>query len=239
MSPDPASDPALARTRLAAVAALAAVSVHSGRSRLAAVRTALELLQARMEGDLTDEQRASFLAQFDLYLGEFNLGVELLRCHQGEIEAIGVRGAAGEAMEQMRPGAERAGIALAFHDQGAPEKVRADANLLRTALLNLLRNALEALQASPPADAPPRILVRFAAAGPRTRIEIEDNGPGVAPTLREKLFHDFVTDKPGKPGVGLSICRDALLVMGGTASHAVPASGRGALFRLELDSWVG
>jgi len=238
MSPDPASDPALARTRLAAVAALASLAVHSGRSRLAAVRTALELLQARLEGDLTDEQRASFLGQLDLFLGEFNLGAELLRCHEGAIEAIGVRGAAGEAMEQMRPSAERAGVALEFEDLGAPAKVRADANLLRVALLNLLRNALEALQAEPPAGAPPRILVRIAAAGRRTRIEIEDNGPGVAPAIRAKLFRDFVTDRPGKPGVGLSICRDALAVMGGEASHAVPASGRGALFRLELDSWA-
>ncbi|HVW21069.1 MAG TPA: sensor histidine kinase [Opitutaceae bacterium] len=237
MTPDPASDPALARTRLAATAALASLAVHSGRSRLAAVRTALELLQARMEGDLSDEQRSSFLGQLDLFLNEFNLGAELLRCHQGEIEAVGVRGAAGEAMEQMRPGAARAGVALDFQDQGAPEKVRADAGLLRVALLNLLRNALEALQDGPPER--PRIVVRVAAAGTRARIEVEDNGPGVAPALREKLFRDYVTDRPGKPGVGLSICRDALAVMGGTVAHALPASGRGALFRLELDSWAG
>jgi signal transduction histidine kinase len=236
MTPDPESDPAFARQRLASVAAVSSLIIHGGRNRLSVARTALELLQARMEGGLNDEQRASFLQQLDLFLGEFNLGAEMVRCHEGRIEPVFVRETATEALEIVRPFAERAGIALEAAYQDGPDKVRADRGLLRVSLLNLLRNAVQALEDSPPGDGA-RIRLRIAAAGPRCRIEAEDNGPGVPAALHDRLFKEFATGRRGSAGLGLSLCRDAMTVMGGSISYLTPRGERGARFRVELDYW--
>ena len=238
MTSDPAADPASARQRLAAVAAMSALVVHSGRNRLTVARTALELLQARMEADLTDEQRASFLQQLDLFLHEFNLGAELVRCHASTPEAVSIRQAATDALETMRASAQRAGVALTSEYSDGPDRVKAAPGLVRVTLLNVLRNAIEALAGSPPADgAPARIHLRVAAAGPRCQLEVADNGPGVPEEIRDRLFRDFVTGKSGSAGLGLSFCRDAMTVMGGSIAHLTPRGKPGARFRLEFDLW--
>jgi C4-dicarboxylate-specific signal transduction histidine kinase len=238
MKSDTASDPAFARQRIAAVAAMSALLVHSGRNRLASVRMALELVQARMEAGLTDEQRASSLHQLDLFLDDFNLGTEMLRCHEGSLEAISVRQVATEAMETVRPRARKAGIALKPSYAKGLDDVKGDCSLLRVALLNVLRNAIEALQDSPPGGgAVPLIRLRAAASGRRCHLEIEDNGPGVPDAVYGGLFKDFVTGRTESAGLGLSICRDAMIVMGGSISYLTPRGERGARFRLELDFW--
>jgi two-component system C4-dicarboxylate transport sensor histidine kinase DctB len=238
MTADPAADPACARQRLAAVAAVSALIVHSGRNRLTMARTALELLQIRREGDLNDEQRASFLQQLDLFLDEFNLGVDLLRCHDAALGPVAIRAVAAEALDTIRPLAVRAGIALEFAPADGPDVVRADRNLLRVALLNLLRNAVEALVESPPAGGgAARIRLRTALAGARAQLEVEDNGPGLPAKVHDRLFQDFVTGRPGGAGLGLSLCRDAMLVMDGTIAYLTPRGAAGGRFRLELGRW--
>lgn len=227
---DPANDPTLARQRLAAVAAVASLITHSGRNRLSVVRAALELLQARMEDALDDEQRGAFLAQLDLFLGEFNQGVDLVRCHAGPIETIGAREAATEALELVRARAERAGVRLEAVYQDCNDDVRADRGLLRVALLNLLRNGLEALVDTPA----PRLALRLAAAGGRYHLQVEDNGPGVPAELFDRLFRDFVTSRRGATGLGLSLCRDAMTAMGGAITYQSARGAPGAVFRLDL-----
>lgn len=235
MTPDPSSDPALARRRLAAVASVASLVVHSGRNRLAVARAGLELLKERMEGNLNDEARACFLRELDLFLAEFNLGADLLRCHDGPIEAVSALEAAYGAVEAVRPRAEAAGIALELEAAENLPPVRADRGLLRVVLLNLLRNAVEAIEESPGrARREGRIRLRLEAAGPRCRIEVEDDGPGVPPDLRRSLFRDYVTGRRGAAGLGLCLCRDAAALMGGTIAH-LERAGPGAAFRLELD----
>lgn len=229
-SPDPLTDPAFARQRLAAVAAVSSVVTHSGRNRLAVARAALELLQARMEGDLTDEQRASFLHQLDLFLREFNLGVDALRCHEPEIGRVDVREVAVEATEAVRSQAEPAGVALQLEFAEAAADALADRGLVRLVLLNLLRNALEALPGTPA----PRVRVRGGPAEKRYRLEVEDNGPGIAPEVRSRLFREFATTRRGAAGLGLSLCRDAMSVMGGSIAWLGPRGTPGAIFRLEL-----
>ncbi|MGH7995946.1 MAG: sensor histidine kinase [Opitutaceae bacterium] len=227
---DASSNPAFARQRLAAVAAVSSLITHSGRNRLSVVRAALELLEARLEGDLTDEQRASFLRQIDLFLGEFNLGTEMFRCHEGEVESVSARDVATEALETLRPHAEAAGVALEAAYQDDHDDVRADRLLLRMALLNLLRNSLEAARGAPS----PRIRLRAEPAGERYHLLVEDNGPGVPADIHDRLFKDFVTGRRGTTGLGLTLCRDAMTVMGGSIGLLTAKGEPGAVFRVEL-----
>src|SRR5262249_7774918 len=95
-------------------------------------------------------------------------------------------------------------------------------------MLNLLLNA---------ADAAPRgrVTVRAApAAEGRVRIEVEDDGAGVAPEVRDKLFEPFVTTKPvGEgTGLGLAVCRGLVEAVGGTIG--LEPGTPGARFVIEL-----
>jgi len=91
---------------------------------------------------------------------------------------------------------------------------KGDPDLLRQALLNLLRNAVEALAQSPPAAQRPCVwlLARGAtmrddqgARGPAVELLVEDNGPGLDKEAAEKLFQPFFTTKAQGAGMGLAV----------------------------------
>ena len=120
--------------------------------------------------------------------------------------------------------------------QFAPEvsQVFIDKVRIQQVLLNLIRNAIEAMQASAVRD----LVIRTAQApGGMLEVSVTDSGPGLAPAIREKLFPPFVTTKPAGMGVGLSLCRSIVEAHdgsiwvddcpgGGTAFHfTVPMAG--------------
>ena len=102
-----------------------------------------------------------------------------------------------------------------------------DAALFRRALVNLLRNAVEAAKA--------RIVIRGeGAADGHARVAVEDDGPGVAPEVLPKLFVPFVSTKDGGTGLGLAlVAKIAALHRGTVAAERSPALG-GARFVLAV-----
>jgi len=94
-------------------------------------------------------------------------------------------------------------------------------------LLNLLFNAADAVPAK---DG--RIAVRAKSIAEGVRIEVEDNGPGIAPEIRDRLFEPFTTTKEiGKgTGLGLAVCRGLCEAAGGTIVAENAAAGTGARF---------
>ncbi len=126
--------------------------------------------------------------------------------------------------------AERASAALhpelsvALELDGVPE-VRADAARLRRVLANLLANASEA--------GARRVRIRGAADGPAVRIVVEDDGPGVDPALRARLFEPFATGRAGGTGLGLAVSRRIVERHGGTLALA-SVTGTGAAFEITL-----
>jgi signal transduction histidine kinase len=102
-------------------------------------------------------------------------------------------------------------------------------------LLNLLQNAVHAMEDRQGADPPPRIIARTRAGVEKVRIEVQDNGPGMEPEVLKQAFDPFFTTKePGKgTGLGLSV---AYYIMtnhkGSLRVESLP--GEGATFVLEL-----
>ena len=108
----------------------------------------------------------------------------------------------------------------------------ADGFMIEQVLLNLLRNAVEAMHGIEPGGR--RITLRTAAArAARVEISVRDRGPGLDPAVADRLYEPFFTTKPDGLGLGLSLCRSIVEAHGGELSHAA-AEGGGMLFRFTL-----
>jgi two-component system nitrogen regulation sensor histidine kinase NtrY len=119
-------------------------------------------------------------------------------------------------------------IELSFQHDPPSLAVVADEDMLDQALINLVRNAANAL--ADKQDASIRVSA-YTDSKQRTVLEIEDNGPGVPEDLAKKIFIPFFTTRTQGSGVGLALVRYIMLSHGGKAIHEKNESG-GATFRL-------
>lgn len=108
--------------------------------------------------------------------------------------------------------------------------IDADPDQLFRMVLNLLRNAVEALAGRDGA----RIEVRAERRGRLLSLVLADNGPGIAPALRTKLFQPFATPlRDGSSGLGLAIARDLARLHGGEVT-LVATGPQGTQFRIDI-----
>jgi C4-dicarboxylate-specific signal transduction histidine kinase len=103
---------------------------------------------------------------------------------------------------------------------------------IQQVVLNLVRNAIEALEGVPPER---RDIVLRTAPGPDSNVELAviDSGPGVDAAIVDRLFSPFVTTKPAGAGLGLAISRSIVEAHKGTLRYR-PAGAGGACFVLRL-----
>ena len=97
----------------------------------------------------------------------------------------------------------RARLALELPDE--PIIVRGDEVMLQQVVVNLMRNALDALRTDPPAD--PCVTLRLAVRPNEVHAQVRDNGCGLSDEAQARLFVPFASTKPSGMGIGLSICR--------------------------------
>jgi len=121
-------------------------------------------------------------------------------------------------LELAEPGAREAGVSFERALSPRPPLVRADRLLIEQAALNLVRNAVEAVQELAPERQRVTVATRVEDDGSGT-LSVADLGDGVPPEARERLFEPFVTTKRGGLGLGLSICRSVVEAHGGTIRH--------------------
>lgn len=146
-----------------------------------------------------------------------------------ELGPVAIRPVLAEVAELARADAPAAEIAVDAPDGLA---ARADEGQLRRALLNLARNAVAAATRHHPSSG---ARVRFAARRDEDQIivDVEDNGAGVAPELREKVFTPFFTTRERGTGLGLAFVRDIVHEHGGTVDVGAAGLG-GARFTVSL-----
>jgi two-component system C4-dicarboxylate transport sensor histidine kinase DctB len=107
--------------------------------------------------------------------------------------------------------ASESGVEVQLHGADQPIFVQGDPTLLQIVVGNLVSNALDAVAGVEP----PRIVVALATENGHAALRVEDNGPGVPPSFRERVFEPFVTGKPSGVGMGLSISRKIARAHGG------------------------
>lgn len=121
---------------------------------------------------------------------------------------------------------------VAFRQEVVPENlaVLADEKLLMQALINIVKNAIEAL--SDRGDG--AISIRAVEKPSRKiSIEISDNGPGIPPELMDDVFIPFFTTKPSGSGIGLPLSRQIVRLHGGSLT-VKSSAGRGTTFLMVL-----
>jgi nitrogen fixation/metabolism regulation signal transduction histidine kinase len=130
------------------------------------------------------------------------------------------------AAEDIRPDARALGGEVEVRGQFGV--IEGDEVLLRQAFSNLLRNALEACAGGP---APPRIVIQsdIDHGQKLSRIAVSDNGSGIAPALRERVFRPFFTSKRSGTGLGLALVQKIVVFHNGRISVGVSPSGGASL----------
>ena len=111
-------------------------------------------------------------------------------------------------------------------------RVSADAVQIEQVILNLIRNACEAMEGH---DEPHRITIRtWRTPGDGVSFSLSDTGPGIPPQIISRAFEPFVTSKPTGMGMGLSISRSIVEAHSGQISCDPGGGGKGAQFQFTL-----
>lgn len=232
----------LSNERLAAIGKMAAHVTHEIRNPLSAMSLNVELLEEEIaQGTTRRAEITNLLAAIQREVQRLeHLSEEYLRVArlpQPRMEADDVLTAVHDVVEFARREIENAGCTVTIEATTGIPSVRFDEAQLRQALLNLLRNAREAMPGGGPID------VRVAAEGMSVVIDVADRGGGIPEAIRPRVFDPFFSTKGEGTGLGLAITRHIVEAHGGTVT-CEPRDGGGTLFRLALpiapakSSWI-
>lgn len=157
---------------------------------------------------------------------------KFIRRQDDRAELLEVNRVIADVRELIEADAHAAGISIkVLYARGLP-RVRADAVQLQQVVLNLTRNAVDAMREA--GGRKREIIVETGPApGGKVRVSVTDHGPGVSKALGDNVFHPFVTTKSSGLGVGLAISRTIAQAFGGSLTYSDNPEG-GAVFSLEL-----
>lgn len=129
----------------------------------------------------------------------------------------------------MLPTLERRNIEMEIVLRDPRMEFEADVNLLEQVLINLVVNAMDAVKEKEQA----RIVLSAARDNNKTIIKVADNGGGIAPELLDKIFIPFFSTKKSGSGIGLSLCKQIMLLHKGSI-QVQSVEGEGTVFTLSF-----
>lgn len=223
--------------RLAAAGQLAAQITHEIRNPLSSVALNVELLEDEI-AEASPEGRhllAEITKEVDRLTAVTEDYLSFARRPKPELGEVDLRDELRGLIEFMMPELELAGLELEVDFPEAAVPIRGDANQLRQAFMNLMRNAQEAALDEEVRERTPRIAVRMRCKDGRVEVVVEDNGPGIplSPERLDRIFEAFYTRKARGTGLGLPMVQQILQDHDGSVRVAETGPG-GTRFSVEI-----
>lgn len=216
--------------RLATIGKMAAHITHEIRNPLSAIGLNLELLEEEV-AESGEQESIALCAAIKSEVERLSRIAEqylsVARRPRPRLLRERVDDLVRELLAFIVPELDRAGVTSRIEIEDDVPEVDLDESQLRQALINLVRNAREAM---PRGGA---IAVGVVRAGPSVEIRIDDEGAGVPEELRASIFDPFFTTKQRGTGLGLAVTREIVEAHGGSI-HCEPRAEGGTRFRIVL-----
>jgi two-component system, LuxR family, sensor kinase FixL len=225
-------------SRLSAMGEMASALAHELNQPLSAIANYMMGSRRLLEGQVDDNARLVRDAMDKAAEQSLRAGQIIRR-----LRDFVARGESDKRLESLKKVVEEAGalalvgvkehgVRVAFRLDPSIDHVLADRVQIQQVILNLIRNAIEAMEGLPRREL---VISTEPADDHMVAINIADTGTGLAPEVVAKLFEPFVSTKAQGMGVGLSISRTIVEAHGGVIS-ARPNEGGGTVFRFTLRS---
>jgi PAS domain S-box-containing protein len=214
--------------RLAALGEMTGGLAHQLRNSLAAISGFCQLLQKKtgaesdlgeIAGSIRTEAAASatMVSRFLTFSKPLSLTEEI----------IDIRRIINECLDKCLPAAGTKSAAITLRTAGDDGAILGDSLLLKEAFGNLIDNAVDAVAADG------RVGILLDMSGAEVAISIADDGPGIPPAIRDKLFTPFVSSKPSGTGLGLALSHKIITLHHGSITLN-PATPQGTVCRVSL-----
>ena len=215
--------------RLAALSRISGGVAHEVKNPLNAILLHVEVARAKLaQGDTEVAQQMEIVSREILRLDrvvktflDFTRPVEL------NVSNVPLQELVAEIVELARPQAESSNIRVSVHQNEDHGDLRVDRDLLKQAFLNIVVNAIEAMPEGG------ELNFESSANSEMAEIRISDTGPGIDPSLREKIFRLYFTTKKEGSGIGLAMTFRIIQLHDGTIDFT-SEPGKGTTFSIRL-----
>jgi PAS domain S-box-containing protein len=220
---------AMLAEKLAAVGTLSAGLAHEVRNPLNGAKLQLHVLQRRLERDPTTCNYADPLRlvhqEIDRLGGLVHDFLEFARPSHLALGPIDMRRVVADALTMAEPEAAARGVEIHGDYPDKALVIEADAAKLHQVILNLVRNAIEAVPEGG------RVWVTVRPEKPGALLVVRDDGPGIKPEHLVRIFEPFFTTKDGGTGLGMAISHSLISQHGGQITARTEG---GAVFEVTL-----
>lgn len=207
------------KNNLESLGEMSAGLAHEFKNAIATLQGYAQLLQSMELNDKAQAATGSMLNEVRNLSSMVTAFLNFARPQPLQLEEVIVSELIADCVAELR--------LKCYTDVNLSLAVRADERMLRTALLNLMRNGAEAAP-----DA--KVLVSATREDSTVVIQVRDTGPGISPADLQKIFIPFFTTKAKGHGIGLALTHRIITQHGGTLTAANAPEG-GALFTIKLN----
>jgi PAS domain S-box-containing protein len=218
-----------ATTKLAALGKITSGVAHEVKNPLNAMVLQLELLKAKLEneGERVKPQIDTLSAEIRRLDRVVKTFLDFTRPVELHTSQVDLEKLIREVFTLAEPQARQHNVAMTLQSNGAMPALSLDQDLIKQALLNLVLNGCQAMPSGGELRVTPRALAQH------VELEIADQGSGIPPEVRPRLFSLFFTTKPNGTGIGLAMAYRIIQLHNGSIDYTSEVN-RGTTFRVSL-----